>query len=332
VRALENDENAGFPAACNQGLEVARGDRLVLLNSDTMVPPGWLRRLLAPIEHDPLALTGPVTNRIGNEAEVPTTFATWGDFLREARVRGDSHSGQTFPIPTLTMFCLAMSRDAYDLIGSLDVRYGVGMLEDDDYSMRARQAGCGLLCVEDALVHHFGEASFGKLFDDGEHGRIITRNRQAFEAKWGAAWEPYERRADDEYAGLVDAVRTRLREGVPPGSTVLVVSNGDDAMLEVDGVEAWHFPRAPDGGWAGHHPADSDDAIARLEEARAYGAAFIAFPRTLLWWLDFYEGLARHLAGARCEILRDESLVVFDLAAAGVHEGGAASPAAGQGA
>ena len=40
------------------------------------------------------------------------------------------------------------------------------MLEDDDYSMRARAAGYRLVCAEDAFVHHFGETSFGKLVSD----------------------------------------------------------------------------------------------------------------------------------------------------------------------
>ena len=41
------------------------------------------------------------------------------------------------------------------------------MLEDDDYSMRAREAGYRLVCAEDAFVHHFGETSFGKLVPTG---------------------------------------------------------------------------------------------------------------------------------------------------------------------
>ena len=40
--------NMGFAPACNQGLGLARGEHLVLLNNDTMVPPGWLAGLLPP--------------------------------------------------------------------------------------------------------------------------------------------------------------------------------------------------------------------------------------------------------------------------------------------
>ena len=48
VRLVLNPDNAGFARACNQGLALARGDVLVLLNDDTLVPPGWLPRLIAP--------------------------------------------------------------------------------------------------------------------------------------------------------------------------------------------------------------------------------------------------------------------------------------------
>jgi len=315
VRIVENDSNAGFPAASNQGLALARGEYRVLLNSDTMVAPGWLRRLLAPIERDRSALVGPVTNRIGNEAEVATAYATWGDYLREARARAGAHRRTTFEIPTLTMFCLALHRETQERLGELDVRYGIGTLEDDDYSMRARRAGCPLLCIEDVLVHHFGEASFGKLFEGGDYSRIIAANRARFEEKWREPWTPYRRRDDDGYTELIERVRERVLGAVPAGSTVLVVSKGDERLVDLSGVRALPFPTDDDGAWAGHHPANSIEAIERLEELRARGAGYIAFPATAFWWLDFYEGLASHLNALDVEVVRDDACVVFALRA-----------------
>ena len=46
VRVLLNGRNMGFAPACNQGLGLAGGEHLVLLNNDTIVPPGWLAGLL----------------------------------------------------------------------------------------------------------------------------------------------------------------------------------------------------------------------------------------------------------------------------------------------
>lgn len=313
VTLLANEENAGFPAACNQGLAAARGEVLVLLNSDTIVAPGWLSRLGAYLDGE-ADLVGPVTNRIGNEAEVPVAYETYGDFLREAGARASKRRGETFEIPTLTMFCLAMRRPAWEAIGPLDESFGVGTLEDDDYSMRARKAGLRLRCAEDVLVHHFGEGSFGKLFGNGEYGRLLERNREQYERKWGEAWQPYERRESPEYAALVEGIRGTLRQALPAGSTVLVVSKGDDRLLEVEELRAWHFPRLPDGTWPGHHPADSAEVLAGLEELHAQGAEYIVFPAPMLWWLDFYEELAQRLDGAA--VLSNEGCAIYSLAPA----------------
>lgn len=313
VTLLANGENAGFPAACNQGLAAARGETLVLLNSDTIVPPGWLTGLGAHLDAG-AGLVGPVTNRIGNEAEVPVAYETYGDFLREAADRAAKRSGEAIEIPTLTMFCLAMRRAAWEAVGALDESFGVGTLEDDDYSQRARRAGLRLLCAEDVLVHHFGEGSFGKLFGDGSYSRLLDRNRAQFEQKWGEAWQPYQRRQTPEYTGLVADVRRTLHQTLPAGSTVLVVSKGDERLLEVEGLVTWHFPRLSDGSWPGHHPADSDEVLAGLEELCAQGAEYIVFPAPMLWWLDFYAGLAGRLDGRA--VHGDEACAIYSLAPA----------------
>jgi GT2 family glycosyltransferase len=311
IHVVANTENLGFPAACNQGLALASAPNLVLLNNDTMVPPDWLSRLIEVLEDERAGLVGPVTNRIGNEAEVCTRYDTWGGFLAEARARAHSRRGQLFEIPTVTMFCMAMRRDVFERLGPLDNAYGVGTLEDDDYSMRARRAGYRLLCAEDVLVHHFGEASFGRLYADGQRGRILERNRRLFEQRWGEPWQPYKRRLDSSYETLVQIVRHRLATELPEDCTVLVVSKGDERLVEVPGRRAWHFPRAPSGTWAGHYPADSSEAIAAIEELCALGATHIAFPRTSLWWLEYYDGLACHLSER--EVLHDETCVAFAL-------------------
>jgi GT2 family glycosyltransferase len=311
VTVIANEENRGFPAACNQGLEAAKGDCLVLLNSDTLVAPGWLARLRSHLSAEGVGLVGPVTNRIGNEAEIVTDYGTYGDFLREARARAGSAQGKSFEIETVTMFCLAMRRGAYETIGPLDESYGIGTLEDDDYSLRARRAGFGLRCAEDVLVHHFGEGSFGELFGDGEYSRLLERNRNRFEQKWGEAWKPYGRREDPGYEALVEGIQHAVPEALPAGSTVLVVSKGDERLLELEGLRAWHFPRMADGRWTGHHPADSAEVLAGLAELRNQGADYIAFPSQSLWWLDFYDELARHLEGRA--VLRHESCAVFAL-------------------
>ncbi len=314
VRLVMNGANLGFASACNQGLAVARGRILVLLNNDAMVPPGWLARLTGALESSEVGLAGPVTNRIGNEAEVEVDYDTWRGYLQESGRRAAEYAGRTFDIPTLTMFCLAMRRDAYRAIGPLDQRFGLGMLEDDDYSLRARTGGYRVVCLEDTLVHHFGESSFGKLVPSGKYNELLDTNKRLFEEKWGRPWQPYSRRSKPRYERIAERIRALAEENLPAGADVLVVSRGDDALLQLGGRTARHFPPSEGGTWAGHNPADSDEAVAALEEMRGAGAQYLVMPNTTLWWLDHYTGFRAHLESSCTEIAREEeSGVIFAL-------------------
>jgi glycosyltransferase involved in cell wall biosynthesis len=53
VTVVSNATNLGFPAAINQGLQLARGDHLVLLNNDVVVTDGWLDQLIALADASP---------------------------------------------------------------------------------------------------------------------------------------------------------------------------------------------------------------------------------------------------------------------------------------
>jgi hypothetical protein len=72
----------------------------------------------------------------------------------------------------------------------------------------------------------------------------------------------------------------------------------------------------PDGRYAGHHPANSAEAIALLEVLRDRGARFLVIPSTALWWLEYYDEFARHLERQYATTLRrEDTCVVFNLEA-----------------
>ena len=295
VRVIFNGQNAGFAAANNQGLAAASGDVFVLLNNDTMVAPGWLDRLIEPLTDAQIGAVGPVTNRIGNEAEIAVTYDTYREFLAVAEARARAHRGERLDIRTLCMFCLALRRDTWQRVGPLDERFEIGLLEDDDYALRLRAAGYQLICAEDTFVHHFGQASFGNLVPTGEYQRLLATNQRRFKEKWGVPWQPYARRRSPEYQQLVNRIRDMVRGVVPADATVLVVSKGDEELLRLDARKGWHFPQDEHGTYAGHYPADDAEAIAQVEALREKGADFLVLPAPAFWWLDRYLGLRRHL-------------------------------------
>jgi hypothetical protein len=98
-----------------------------------------------------------------------------------------------------------------------------------------------------------------------------------------------------DYERLIAAVRETVHRVVPLNATLLVVSRGDEELLQLGPRRALHFPQDEDGKYAGYHPADSDDAIAMLEKLRARGADFFVLPATSSWWLDYYGAFKSYL-------------------------------------
>ena len=192
VRIILNDHNRGFAAANNQALAKALGDYLVLLNNDTVVPHGWLEGLLRHLTDESIGLVGPVTNFAGNEARIAVDYDDLSEMQSFADRQADIRKGRSFDISMLAMFCVAFRRDVLDRVGFLDEGYQVGLFEDDDYSMRVREAGFRVVCSEDVYVHHFGQAAFKKLIPSGEYQRIWNANQAYYERKWGI-WKPHSR-------------------------------------------------------------------------------------------------------------------------------------------
>jgi GT2 family glycosyltransferase len=117
------------------------------------------------------------------------------------------------------------------------------------------------------------------------------------------------------YLELKERIRPVVEATIPPDEVVLVVSRGDNSLVELAGRQGRHFPQEADGAYAGRHPADSAEAIAQLEELRARGARYLLIPAGDAWWLEHYDDFGRHLrdryealthAGAPCLVFRLE--------------------------
>lgn len=193
LRVILNDGNRGFAAANNQGIAAATGDVIVLLNNDTVPAHGWLPRMLRHLDDARIGLVVAVTNFSGNESCIDVPYTSLDDMPAFAEQYAREHEGHAFDIGVAAMYCVGMRRDVYERVGPLDEAFTVGMFEDDDYSHRVRLAGLRVICAEDVFVHHFGQASFGKLPSD-EYQAIFKRNQAHYERKWDMRWEPHRYR------------------------------------------------------------------------------------------------------------------------------------------
>ncbi|WP_219641116.1 glycosyltransferase [Cohnella sp. CFH 77786] len=193
VQVVSLTTNRGYAGAVNIGCQLATGEYLVLLNNDTLVPQGWLDRLIRPLrEQEEIGIVGPMSNQIGNEQKLDF-FASgdtqawnekWLDLFYAV------NKGSLRDTDRLAFFCVAMRREVFDRIGDLDSRFTVGMFEDDDYCERIAREGYRLVIAEDAFVYHHGSATF-KSMNQEQWQQIFNRNKSHFEKKWNRSWKPY---------------------------------------------------------------------------------------------------------------------------------------------
>jgi glycosyltransferase involved in cell wall biosynthesis len=190
VTVITNNENRGFPAAVNQGLQAAKGDYMVLLNNDAVVTDGWLDGLIAltglKAEGDrlPVGMVGAMSNYVTPPQVVePVPYQDLEAMHGFAREWKEQHRGQWLTANKLSGFCLLMTRAVYDSVGGLDERFGLGFFEDDDLGLRVQKAGFGLVVAQDVFVHHFGSRTMGGNGVDA--AALMDRNQLALLAKWG---------------------------------------------------------------------------------------------------------------------------------------------------
>lgn len=185
VVVLRNAENRGFAAGCNQGLAAAQGDFLALLNNDTQATSEWLERLIALSlgSWPDIGLVGPTSNYVPAPQLVDWVDGDLPHLDAYAAARRERFHRQALRVERLSGFCLLLRRAVYERIGGLDESFGLGFFEDDDYCVRAREAGFGLAVALDVFIYHQGSQTIQGLHLDAD--ARLQENFAKFRAKWG---------------------------------------------------------------------------------------------------------------------------------------------------
>lgn len=182
ARVIANPRNLGFAASVNRGMKAARGDRLVWLNNDALMTPGWLEALSACAESSrAVGAAGPCTNEIPGLQRISVPYRGARGLDSFAAAWGLRHQGRSRSVPYLTGFCLLVKREAFRAVGGLDEELRGGCFEDLDYCLRLRRAGFELRLAEEAFVHHWGRRTFRRL---AGVGRRVAESRRLFMEKW----------------------------------------------------------------------------------------------------------------------------------------------------
>ncbi len=182
ITILRHERAQGFPAAANAGIRASAGRDVVLLNSDTLVPPGWLERLreaayadrdigtVTPLSNDASILSYPGPAGTNERPDLATT-------IRLDRVASRANGATVVDIPVGVGFCLYLRRDCLNAVGAFRADlFAQGYGEENDLCLRAHRLGWRNVALPGLFVGHVGSASFG-----GGAAHLRARNGRILE-------------------------------------------------------------------------------------------------------------------------------------------------------
>lgn len=154
-----NKENSGPGQSRNYGAERAQGEYLIVLDSDVVLPPGYLSAVdaeLADRECD--AFGGPDSAHPSFTPVQKAISYSMTSFFTTGGIRGGKKKLDKFYPRSFNM---GIRRDVYERLGGfLRMRFG----EDIDFSIRIFKAGCRCRLFPAAWVWHKRRTDFRKFW------------------------------------------------------------------------------------------------------------------------------------------------------------------------
>ncbi|MDX8500849.1 glycosyltransferase [Mesorhizobium sp. VK4C] len=176
VELIKLTRNLGFVGAVNRALSLIPVGDVVLLNSDTIVPSGFIDRLAEAARSSPdIGTVTPLSNN-GEYTSFPIPNAanpvgSLGDVTMIDGIAARTNAGHVVDLPSGIGFCLYVTRTCLDAVGLLSEDFDQGYLEDADFCLRARERGFRSVCAPGVFVGHAGSVSFGR-----DKRSLVVRN------------------------------------------------------------------------------------------------------------------------------------------------------------
>jgi GT2 family glycosyltransferase len=182
ARQLSLKRRRGFAGAADEGLRVARGGLVAVVNDDARLDPAWLGAMLAAASDHPNA--GSFASRILQEDSPQTIdsaghgLTRWGEAFAIGAGCEDGPAFDEFrEVFGAPATAAAFRREFLLDVGSMDGAMEA-YLEDVDFSLRAQVLGFPCLYVPTARAWHRGSASYGWGREgSGRAEWLLARNR-----------------------------------------------------------------------------------------------------------------------------------------------------------
>ena len=166
VRVEPIATNLGFAAGNNAGARVARGRYLAFLNNDAAPQPGWLSRLRAALDARPDAgLAASCIVYLDRPSIVDSAgdgLTRFGGAFKRSHGRPVSEALTPRDVFGACGAACLIRKELFDEVGGFDSAY-FAVHEDVDLSYRCQLHGFSCVYVPDAVVHHAGSATLGRL-------------------------------------------------------------------------------------------------------------------------------------------------------------------------
>lgn len=216
---IRRETAGGYTIAANEGLRRSSAPFVALLNSDAVVPAGWVEKLLAALESGPdIGLSGPLSNAAGFQS-VPDLGLMVNGLPHGMAVEDMDRlchklAANTYPrVPILNGFCLMVRRSVIDRIGLFDEQtFGRGYGEENDYCFRAWDAGYSAVVACDTYVFHAKSRSYTA----SRRKHLIPAARAALAAKWSEERVSLASQTLKEHPWLA-AMRLQVAEALAQG-------------------------------------------------------------------------------------------------------------------
>lgn len=181
---ISNDHNRGFGPASNQGAAMAKGDYLVLLNSDAMVQAGWSDGLLRALNSHPDAVAAaPRLLNLDGSLQEAGCFL-WSDGHTHVYGAKDNPDDAQYlftrRVDYSSAACLAVRRSDFLAVHGFDEMFAPAFFEDADLCYRLASDTRSILYTPESSVVHVR----GIVAEPATTTDIYHRNRVRFMQRW----------------------------------------------------------------------------------------------------------------------------------------------------